>query len=305
MSDLNSTQTAQNEQIEQVVLLCSGDKCALASQNIPYIVKNIAPKTIFVITAAKNFGLLQKIKEQTPNLQLVDEDTMYQGLNFSSVKALADDVYGEGQKRTGWYFQQFLKMAWAFNPLCAQNYLVWDCDTFPLQKICLTWNGKRVFNIKSEVNLAYFETLEAILGIKKQIAGSFISEFMYFEQKIMQQMVQQIENNANPNSDGTNSSFFQIIMNAVKQNGSPKAGFSEFETYGSYMYANFPQNMTFTSIPTMRNGANYCGMKPKKWQLWYIGRNHVTASFESWSKPHKLRIFGFNLFSWFFWLVKS
>lgn len=303
MCDFNSTNAIQNEQIEQVVLLCSGDKCALASQNIPYIVKNIAPKTIFVITAAKNFALLQKIKEQTPNLQLVDEDTMYQGLNFYSIKALADGVYGEGQKRTGWYFQQFLKMAWAFNPLCAPNYLVWDCDTFPLQKICLEWNGKRVFNIKSEVNLAYFDTLESILGIKKQIAGSFISEFMYFEQKIMQQMVQQIENNADSNV--AKLSFYEIILNAVKQNGSHKAGFSEFETYGSYMYANFPQKMTFTSIPTMRNGANYCGMKPKKWQLWYIGRNHVTASFETWSKPHRLRIFGFNLFSWFFWLVKS
>ena len=104
---------------------------SVAIFNIPYILANLEPQKIYII-ANKS---IEDFFKSIDRCYFVDEDSLYDGMNYNSIKNIVIERCGS-QERTGWYFQQFLKMAYAFNSK-DRYYLLWDADTIPLKKISL------------------------------------------------------------------------------------------------------------------------------------------------------------------------
>ena len=102
-----------------------------AKQNFKYIRKNLKPKRIVVISSKQ----LRNYLKTEDNVVFIDENRLYPGLSFKGVR----DFFESNNlpvSLTGWFLQQFLKLAYAF--ICEDDYyLTWDADTIPLNPISM------------------------------------------------------------------------------------------------------------------------------------------------------------------------
>ncbi|MCR5420827.1 MAG: DUF6492 family protein, partial [Lachnospiraceae bacterium] len=159
-------------------------------------------------------------------------------LPFDSIKKIYEELLSKSSvtnpSSVNWYYQQFLKMA--YSAICTTDYyLCWDSDTLPLKKIELfNAAGKPYLDVKAENNSSYFSTIEKLFGYGKIIDKSFISEHMFFNKKLMSELITMIENSS---FDGIH--FYEKILNAVGSDNLA-LGFSEFETYGTFIGMNYP-----------------------------------------------------------------
>lgn len=133
---------------------------------------------------------------------------------------------------TGWYYQQFLKMEYAYKAV-DDYYMTWDGDTVPTKPFYMFNNEEHpYFDMKVEEHAEYFITMEKLIpGLRKFIGKSFISEHMIFDCKIMKSLVEKIEANA----EIAGKRFYEKIINAIEPERIMKSAFSEFETYGNYL----------------------------------------------------------------------
>ncbi len=90
-------------------------------------------------------------------------------------RILADGYVMDGNSRPGWYYQQFLKMA--YSGFCNKEYyMTWDADTIPLRKTeMFDKEEKPYFDIKPEFQRGYFITLKKLFNIDRQRNPSFQS----------------------------------------------------------------------------------------------------------------------------------
>lgn len=139
---------------------------------------------------------------------------------------------------TGWYYQQFLKME--YSRICdSEYYMSWDGDTVPCKKVVMfNDEGKPYLDLKHEYNELYFTTMGKLIpGLKKFIEPSFISEHMLFKCDIMKKFIAKIESNDNI----PGSRFYEKIINCIPLEDIQGNGFSEFETYGSFVCLTSPK----------------------------------------------------------------
>ncbi len=180
----------------------------------------------------------------------IDENSMYYNLNYHSLHEVICKRDNLAGKRTGWYFQQFLKMGYArvANKSC---YLVWDADTIPVKKIEI-YNSEGIpyFDVKEEFHKPYFTTMNRLFDNQYSKVGpySFISEHMLIKTDFMCQMLDDIE--ANRKLEG--EFFWEKVINAVTCIDLLKSGFSEFETYGNYVCQKWPGTYIIRRLKSCR-----------------------------------------------------
>lgn len=251
---------------------------------LPYIKKNIKFRNIYIITKDDNIAKLSSIINK--KIKLLSEDIILNNYTFSTTKELLQK-YNMPENRTGWYFQQFLKLGWARysdNPW----YITWDSDTFPLSKQYFFTKERIPYFIKrTEYNIPYFDTLEKILSIKKQCDFSFIAENMIFSKSIVLDMLDMIEKKAGKD-------FVEAIIEAVSKGTDYTSGFSEFETYGNYVLFKYPHSYTYKDVTSDRHAAVKFGHEPTKLNLLYLGITNDIVSFEIWDKTDELLKKKFN-----------
>lgn len=164
----------------------------------------------------------------------VDEDKLYEGLSLEKIKSLVKERIGVDAWST-WYFQQFLKMAFAFKD-GIDEYIIWDSDTIPVKPYEINKTSP-VFDMKYEFHRPYFFTMQQLfpnLSIdteKRNEYGSYISEHMFIISSYMKEVINSIEKNENI----PGKTFFEKIINAIDIRHILNSGFSEYETYGTYM----------------------------------------------------------------------
>ena len=172
-------------------------------------------------------------------------------------KRLEDVLGGKELPRgiTGWYYQQFLKMQYAF--MCKNEYyMVWDGDTVPCRPINMFSNetGQPYIDLKHEFHPEYFETLGKILpGFKKVIERSFISEHMLIRCDIMKSLIADIEKNESIEGE----KFWEKIINVIEPDKIFDSSFSEFETYGTYVALRYPSVYKLRDWHSFRMGAMF------------------------------------------------
>lgn len=258
-----------------VVLVCSKDHVHILQKNIAYLKKNLSPKNIVVISSVDSRDLIDGF--ESDSVIFLNEDRIYPGMTIQRIKEIVKEITGS-EKRAGWYFQQFLKMA--YSQICNDTeYLIWDADTIPLNSISFKEGDKLKFTMESRYGKDYFITLKKLLGYSKATNESFIAEHMIINTYIMCHLIAEIEDQ---NLRG--KTFYEKILYSVQKESVPKSGFSEFETYGTFVLKNYPEKYVLSNVRSLRNGKMYLGENPGENLMQWVARNYDTVSFEIWDK---------------------
>ncbi|WP_243346211.1 DUF6492 family protein [Parabacteroides sp. FAFU027] len=215
-----------------------------------------------------------------PNVKFICENNMIEGLTKKEIENIKTSITGDA-KRSGWYFQQFLKMG--YSCICENEYyLVWDSDTIPLKEIDFFSSAAKPylsFREYAKYDECYSKTIEHLIQdnpIKKDSSKSFITEHMLINASIMRKLISDIE--ANISLAG--NKFYEKIMHAVDPKYINLSGFSEFETYAAYILKNFSNEYSLRHWNNLRCGKVFIGNKPTKEQLSWISTSFSTVSIE-------------------------
>lgn len=237
----------------------------------------------------KKAGLGEKVS-------FLDEDDI---LSFSSVHEVMRDVLKEilqGQELpkgiTGWYYQQFLKMQYAY--ICGDTYyLVWDGDTIPCKHFSMFHEDSDIpyFDMKREYHEEYFTTLSKLLpGLRKSIEKSFVSEHMLMNCEIMKTLIRDIEQN----EEIPGNNFWEKILRAIGTEQIQESSFSEFETYGTYVCKHYPTSYRLRNWHSFRQGGQFFDPDTIANDDYdWLGKDFYAISFE---KGHFVREDHKNLF---------
>ncbi len=197
-----------------------------------------------VVSDAENLGMSDKIRYLNENELIPAEDF------FSMIKRrIAEEGYGlTGNSKLGWYYQQFLKYAYAY--ACdGDYYMEWDADTLPLRRTeMFTQDGHPYFDMKTEHNPGYFRTIQKLFGFGKQTELSFIAEHMIFSVKYVKEMIKEIMT-----TDFKGDTYYEKVFYAIDLDNL-KLGFAEFETYGTWMMVRHPEVYRFREWRSLREG---------------------------------------------------
>lgn len=249
---------------------------------IRYVNKCLSPKKVYIITDIRFKRFLPKVILNSDNCVVIDENKLIDGMNHDKLSLLFTKL-NRSEIGSGWYYQQFIKMAFALSDYCDSDYyLSWDSDTIPLCKInFFDDNGKPYFTMKREHHAPYFVAIERLLGITKTNSRSYIAENMLFNKEIMIELVNRIESNSQL---GGNTWYEKIVYALVPESVS-HMGFSEFETYGNYCLNYHPDFYVERTLPTFRAGGLIQGRFVSDRILKQLSFDQVTASFEIYDRP--------------------
>ncbi len=207
-------------------------------------------------------------------------------LSFSCVmEAMSNHLQSGGytmneNSRPGWYYQQFLKMAFSFR--CTDEfYITWDADTIPLHKIYMFSDDNVPYlDVKGEYNPGYFKTIKKLLNIDKQIEKSFISEHMIFNTTYMKELINEIEK-----TDNAGVRFYEKIISCIDFDNM-KLGFSEFETYGSWILSRHRKEYALRDWHSLRLGGYFLDGSESLGEddISWLSEDFDAISFESYNK---------------------
>ena len=245
---------------------------------IQLIRENIRPQSITLVTAPSRMGSSHLPKE----VQVWNEDGVVEELSFKAVRKMICSLGGD-PKTTGWYLQQFLKLGLA-RSVENDYYITCDADTLPL-RFCNFFDedGRPYFTLKREYHARYFKTLYFLLGMKKCIPPSFISEQMVFKTSIVREMLDDIESLSHIPGD-----FFwqKILYVSVQVEFTFSSNvFSEFETYGTYVFNKYPLLYKYRTLNSLRCAALYFGRCMDAKTLEWMSQSINNASFEELEDP--------------------
>ena len=184
-----------------------------------------------------------------------------------------------GGGRAGWYLQQLLKLSWAYKTE-DPYYIVIDADTIPLNHLdFVTEDGRFLFTRKIEYNKPYFDTIETLFdgNLKRIVDFSFIAEHMVFSTNHVKHMLSMIEEN----NKIKGKKFWEKILYSINPKDIEKSGFSEFETYGNFMFKYYPELVEPRKIRTEREAVYLIGSSPSKKILDWASRDYDVISIES------------------------
>lgn len=251
-----------------------------AQVNLPFVFKNLPVKRLVVVSGPD----IQPLLPADERIVFVDENTLVEGMTFGAVKQIIRQRCGT-DRRTGWYYQQFLKLGYA--RVCEDaQYIVWDADTVPVRLIEFEReDGTLLFCLKQEYNKPYFDTLKTLLGLEKCVEESFIAENMIMDCALMRAMLDEIE--ANDALPGT--AFWEKCLYAVEPAELPRSGFSEFETFGTWAMTHHPGRYATRRLKALRSGKNILGETPAAEVLEWAGESYDTVSMEKFNTSTPLR----------------
>ncbi|AJY74701.1 DUF6492 family protein [Paenibacillus beijingensis] len=132
--------------------------------------------------------------------------------------------------RSGWLFQQLLKLSG--DTICSSNYfLVIDADTVLIRPHRFRKDGKTIVYCRSWSQPEYFNTYRRLLKRRAPKPTSFVTHYMLFEKSKLAQLKKAIESNHRVK-------WYSAILHSIDK--SKQFGFSEFETYGNFLYTQSP-----------------------------------------------------------------
>lgn len=270
------------------VLMVTPDKLELLQKTYFYLCKNLGAKKVILVANSRCKREIEEMFKNVGQIEYLDENEILDGLNYESVKKILCSICGNSY-RTGWFFQQFLKMAYAFR--CKDDYyLVFDADTVALNPISyFDSDGRPQFIVKREYYNFYFHTIDVLFDgeVKRMDENvSYIAENMMISKQIMLAMINDIL--ANEKLEGR--TFYEKILRAVDRKVVMDTGFSEFETYGNYVMRFYPETYAQIRMRTQRLGSFLLGQNPSKEQLEWMSKDYDIVSFERHGKQWLARI---------------
>lgn len=251
------------------------------NKSLKYILKFFSPVTIYIITDSHMGKYLPKQVQSCNICKVIDENHIVEGLSLAKVDSIIKSLERRHTK-SGWYYQQFLKMGFAMSPYCETDYyLSWDSDTIPLKEIVFFDNdGHPYFTMKSEFHKPYFNTMQRVLSIGKLNPNSYIAEHMMFNKYIMEEMIAKIEK-----ANVCGETWFEKILYSLEPEDVSTFSFSEFETYGTFCHLFHPDLYVERHLNGLRRGGLIQGRFVSERILKDLAEDFDIASFEIYDRP--------------------
>ena len=251
------------------------------NKSLKYILKFFSPVTIYIITDSRMGKYLPKQVQSCNICKVIDENHIVEGLSLAKVDSIIKSL-GRRHTKSGWYYQQFLKMGFAMSPYCETDYyLSWDSDTIPLKEIVFFDNdGHPYFTMKSEFHKPYFNTMQRVLSIEKLNPNSYIAEHMMFNKYIMEEMIAKIEK-----ANVCGETWFEKILYSLEPEDVSTFSFSEFETYGTFCHLFHPDLYVERHLNGLRRGGLIQGRFVSERILKDLAEDFDIASFEIYDRP--------------------
>lgn len=157
-------------------------------------------------------------------------------------------------ERSGWLFQQFLKMSG--NTLCKSDYfLVIDADTVLIRPHIFRAGNKTLFYCRKWSQPEYFRTYRKLLNRKATAPMSFVTHYMLYKKSKLAQLKRLIESKHH-------TRWYTAIQK--KMNKSKQYAFSEFETYGNFLYSSNPGGLILKKALNKSLNMSFSQMSPHK-----------------------------------------
>lgn len=231
--------------IDEIISLCCEQDAKTWAFANKSIIKYIPSKKYSVIVPDDEVVLFKSISDARFNIEPESKYSQY-------FESLIKSHLPEGKlTQTHWYLQQFVKLE-LLNQLNNNELAVlWDGDTIPLQPInFIDHSGKLLYFIGNENHPPYFKTINKLLGIQKQLPYSFIAQSFPIKSQWFKEFKTAIEQRSG-------KSWIEAIIDSI--DFSQSNAFSEYESLGSFIAKNHPDEISFLQDPWLRLGNSLIG----------------------------------------------
>ncbi len=158
------------------------------------------------------------------HLQFVNETSVL-GCEPKDLGLQIWDAQGRLRDRSGWLFQQFIKLSGKVGT--CRYYLCIDADHVLIRPhTFLTAEGKTVFYMSYEEHQPYYENIQRLLPDLSLDKLSYVDHKMLFDKEQIKALHQAL-------SIRSGKSWMQTILDSYDRHC--HAGFSEFELYGNFI----------------------------------------------------------------------
>ena len=244
-----------NTKLEVVIPIVKVDVPTFRN-NLPYLLKYLPVKRVVLIGAKE----IEPLINDLDNVEFQDENSIIPDLTLNKIKQIKKDISGT-DRRSGWYYQQFLKMAYSF--VCSDDYyLIWDSDTIPIKQMSFfdKDSGKPFLDYRDYVKYdeCFFVTQNLLFPneyLKKTLKWSFICEHLLVNSSIMRSLLKDLTNKGAAGK----TTFYENVMHIIPRNLINLSGFSEFETYAAYVLKEYPDSHILRKWNNLRNAGIYIG----------------------------------------------
>ncbi|MCX2716949.1 hypothetical protein OQH61_04280 [Helicobacter sp. MIT 21-1697] len=113
--------------------------------------------------------------------------------------------------------------------------------------------------------------------LHKAAPFSFITENMMIESSVMNELISLIEQRHH-------KAFWEAILEHINPLDLPHSGFSEYESYGNFVYAKYPHSFEIITRKRDRFAKRLVGEAPSEALLKWYARDYEVISIESWDK---------------------
>jgi len=134
-----------------------------------------------------------------------------------------------GIDRSGWLYQQFLKLAGDLIS-SREHFFVLDADTVLIRPQVFETNNKIIFLHSDEYILPYYDAYQKLLGYYPSTGISFVAHQMLFQRSIVSELRDAIEEN------NQRKPWYSAIYDTIDRR--LISSFSEYELYGHWMMDN-------------------------------------------------------------------
>ncbi|MGA1399008.1 MAG: DUF6492 family protein [Phycisphaerales bacterium] len=230
---------------------------------------------IVVIAAPEAIAPLHSALASVQDVSVRDERDVAGVPDRGSIEAILASR-GADPQRAGWYLQQFLKLAAAAEPGAGWR-LVWDGDTLPLRPLRLFSSDpspRPLLAPREDRHEPYFRTLERLIGHGEVAAHSFIHEHLLMRSDLVAAMLHQI-------SAGGHDAWPTRVLAAIDDRDLVPSGFSEFETYGTFVHRRDPSHFALRPLRSTREAMVVLGPSPSAASLAALARRCDLATFEA------------------------
>lgn len=160
-------------------------------------------------------------------------------------KNLISIYYPKHVYRTGWIFQQLIKLtAWKYLSDLSETYLVWDSDTVPYRSLEFydLKNQKFLFAKSNDLHPPYFRHIEKMIPslTNNFLSFSGICHHQIFSTQILKELFNLVQN---LHSDMEFELVFLSMLDKEE-----KACCSEYELYANYMAKFHPEKTEFRDL---------------------------------------------------------
>lgn len=179
---------------------------------------------IFIVTPSNL--QLDIIKSLYPSvIQLNEEEIL-------PITRVDIDYIVNGQDRSGWLFQQLLKLS-VDQISDSENVLIIDADTVLISPQVYEFNGKNILLISDEFHKPYFDVYTKLTGELPSTLLSSVSHSLLVNRKHLKELKKHI-------ADLHLMEWWQAII--AKTDKLNSSGFSEYELYGQWVLNKYPES---------------------------------------------------------------